>query len=138
MKTQTVYINLEKVIRQMSDEKEKITVRDFKKWLKGVEDMMGDEWAPSVDQWIKIREQIGLLEQEAPIQRQSEYVPPIPGRPPINTQPVAGSSLDIPAPSLRPPAPAVANPNKGAPMVQDGATTITPNLEAGEYNTPFQ
>lgn len=37
----------------MSDSK--LTIGEFKRWLEGVEEMQGNEWSPSPEQWKKIR-----------------------------------------------------------------------------------
>ena len=38
-----------------------IDIDTFKAWLSGVEDMQGDDWTPSAEQWKKIRSKINLL-----------------------------------------------------------------------------
>jgi hypothetical protein len=43
--------------------KTSLTVTDFRSWLEGVEDMQGDDWSPSLEQWKKIRSKIELLEE---------------------------------------------------------------------------
>lgn len=40
-----------------------LSVSEFRSWLEGVEDMQGDDWSPSLEQWKKIRSKIELLEE---------------------------------------------------------------------------
>ena len=44
----------------MSDEKDPslITVKEFKMWLQGVEEMQMDDWSPDQRLWAKIRAKI--------------------------------------------------------------------------------
>jgi hypothetical protein len=43
---------------QVIHELKTITVQEFKAWLSGVEDMQGEDWHPSAEQWAKIRSKI--------------------------------------------------------------------------------
>jgi hypothetical protein len=40
-----------------------LSVSEFRSWLEGVEDMQGDGWSPSLEQWKKIRNKIEMLEE---------------------------------------------------------------------------
>lgn len=40
-----------------------ISVNEFRSWISGVEDMQGDDWFPTQEQWIKIRNKITLLQE---------------------------------------------------------------------------
>jgi hypothetical protein len=59
-----------------------ITVAEFKQWLCGVEEMQSDDWHPSAEQWIKIRnkiEQLQLAQNQQPNQQPAQnqqYWPP--------------------------------------------------------------
>lgn len=95
-----------------------IDIDTFKAWLSGVEDMQGDDWTPSAEQWKKIRSKINqltALEYEDPkfIPQQPIYRSPgqiggpIIQQPWINPNPVQGpiaytqgSSLEAPRPNL--------------------------------------
>jgi hypothetical protein len=55
----------------MSEEK-KITVKEFKMWLEGVEEMQTEDWIPDARQWARIREKIACIsEGETPVQQPS-------------------------------------------------------------------
>jgi hypothetical protein len=45
------------------NEVETISLKDFKSWLQGVEDMQETGWTPSPIQWQKIRDKINLIEE---------------------------------------------------------------------------
>lgn len=94
---------------------ETIDIDTFKAWLSGVEDMQGDDWTPSAEQWKKIRSKINLLTvteyedpkpyPQQPIYRQPQFpgqiggpTMPIPVQGPIAYQ--QGSALDAPRPQL--------------------------------------
>lgn len=75
---------------------ESIDIDTFKAWLSGVEDMQGDDWTPTPEQWKKIRAKINLLvipEYEDPkpafppnyaTPRYPGYVPPVTSIPVMN------------------------------------------------------
>lgn len=94
-----------------------IDIDTFKAWLSGVEDMQGDDWTPSAEQWKKIRSKINLLTApeyedpkiypQQPIYRQPQTPswgggPSMPITLPVQG-PIAypqGSSLEAPRPNL--------------------------------------
>lgn len=96
-----------------------IDIDTFKAWLSGVEDMQGDDWTPSAEQWKKIRSKINLLTvteyedpkhfPQQPIYRQPQFPGQV-GGPMMPIQPMnpvqgpiaytQGSSLDAPRPQL--------------------------------------
>jgi hypothetical protein len=51
-----------KKIKDNTEETRRITLRDFKSWLSGVEDMQEDGWTPTADQWERIRSKINLID----------------------------------------------------------------------------
>ena len=76
----------------MSDEK-KITVKEFRMWLEGVEEMQEADWTPTPSQWSRIREKINTITDEAP---QQTY-----------TQPTFRAGPSMAAPTMNPNMPAV-------------------------------
>ena len=40
-----------------------LTIKEFKMWLRGVEEMQPDGWSPSQQQWARIREKIDSIEE---------------------------------------------------------------------------
>jgi hypothetical protein len=51
----------------MADNK-MISIREFKMWLQGVEEMQDANWIPNATQWAKIREKINTIADVAPEQ----------------------------------------------------------------------
>jgi hypothetical protein len=134
-----------------------LTLNQFKSWLEGVEEMQGDDWTPSPEQWKKIRLKISLVLDEADdlesIVRRVLAISgnlqsiPINNSPPVSRQfdaapgpvavPVGGSGLD---------ADPLGVPNAaGAPRFQttmEGQAPIptkTPNIDTshGGYTSTF-
>jgi hypothetical protein len=120
-----------------------ISLAEFKAWLQGVEDMQPDNWAPSKEQWNRIREKIDLIiEGDYPIGRANAPRPaaqapaiPLPARLPAAQPfvPVDQSSL-APVVNL-PEKPGVPNP---ANLLQ-GNKLLTPNIDtsSGNYDSMF-
>ena len=61
----------------------KITVKEFRMWLQGVEEMQDPAWVPNPTQWARIREKINTITEEqeavhaAPVQQyQQPVIPP--------------------------------------------------------------
>lgn len=44
-----------------------ITIREFKMWLAGVEEIQPDGWSPDAMQWAKIRERIQMIDDTIPV-----------------------------------------------------------------------
>ena len=42
----------------------KITIKEFRMWLQGVEEMQDPAWVPNPTQWQRIREKINTIEDE--------------------------------------------------------------------------
>lgn len=79
-----------------NNEKKEISFAEFKSWLQGVEDMQPADWAPSREQWLKIREKLMSVKENniqapawnAPTHRGApaqEFIPP--HEEPIRTPP---------------------------------------------------
>ena len=43
-----------------------ITIKEFRMWLQGVEEMQDAAWVPSPTQWQRIREKIDTIRDEVP------------------------------------------------------------------------
>jgi hypothetical protein len=60
----------------MADKKDKkLTVKEFRYWLEGVEEMQEDDWSPDVKQWKRIREKIAMLDDVTTTNTFAEVVP---------------------------------------------------------------
>ncbi len=129
---------------QMSNKQ--MTLRDFKQWLAGVEEMQGEEWVPSKEQWMKIREKIDSISEmntgHNVIQRDHYPVAPAPHQPvQYPSAPPAGSNLDGAQPMQRPfipPQPARLPPAMVTSADGTGKA-VTPNIDTsdGSYNSLF-
>lgn len=125
----------------MSDSQ--MSLRDFKQWLAGVEEMQGAEWVPSMEQWKKIREKIDSI-TEVEVKHtipQVSYPAPAPPMPytPAPQYPQS-SGLDIPqGPIHRPMMPAVQLPTTMVMSTDGTGKAVTPNIDTsnGQYNSAF-
>lgn len=126
---------------------ETIDIDTFKAWLSGVEDMQGDDWTPSAEQWKKIRAKINLLsvpEYEDQRPQQPVYRQPVPGNPGF-VPPTGGSSIPPYQPaqiiSARPQVgPQGALPGFSAPNAgQNSHNSLLPTetLSDGPYESSF-
>lgn len=101
---------------------QKITLRDFKSWLSGVEEMQEDDWSPSTEQWRRIRQKIDLISEDLRVNTKAEY---------LNGPQVVRSTLET-APARPAPLPA------SVPMATaDGQAIKTPNIGGTGYRSPF-
>lgn len=144
----------------MTEEKEKLSMLAFRSWLEGVEEMQGDDWTPSPEQWKKIRAKIDLLDsndtairnavrsalneinRSAPMAMpQTPYYPApattYPGPPPvIPHSSILDDNVGGKFATTMPPMPASRSPEG---VVTLGNPSIkTPNIDTTHgYNTPF-
>lgn len=44
-----------------------ITIKEFKMWLEGVEEMQPEGWTPDARQWKRIREKLETIEEAVPV-----------------------------------------------------------------------
>lgn len=111
-----------------------MTVKEFRVWLEGVEEMQAEDWSPDRTQWLKIRERIDSISDEVkatpatPVYRNSQQAPIVPQSPPVMSAP----------PGL-PPA-QVDNSQVSKLLGQGGGEAIrTPDIDTstGPYESPF-
>lgn len=118
----------------MSEDK-KITVKEFKMWLEGVEEMQPEGWLPDARQWSRIREKINSIEetvaqQQAP--QQSFALPPVP------QQPIQRQTPAIQAgPSMMPP-PAAAHTARPGNLAGPFANPDSPQMPVRTPNIDTQ
>lgn len=121
----------------------KMSVREFKAWLSGVEEMQPEGWFPDVEQWKKIRDKISTLDEtnveDIPRKGMPAQAPVrdvVGSRPPQVSQfphrPNVGEGLNPPiiSPVHMPAIP------PGPSALSDGKT---PNLDTSKepYKSPF-
>jgi hypothetical protein len=134
-----------------------LSVKEFKMWLQGVEEMQSEDWVPDARQWQRIRSKIDMINDAQPspsvtnttsennslpagsnlVFRQYDGSPP--GGVSGNGVPVpTPSSLNVPPTSQ--PVRRIANTASGMPVsLATGDATVanpvkTPNLDRGNYN----
>lgn len=103
----------------MASDTKKLSVKEFKMWLQGVEEMQEENWTPDARQWSRIREKIDQI-ADAPAANEN-YVA-------YRAVP-AGGNAAFP-PTVFPPldgTPPV-SPGAGAPVPQPSALNSTPTL----------
>lgn len=59
----------------MADSTQKITIKEFRMWLQGVEEMQDSAWTPNPTQWQRIREKIDTINDEVEPSRSIERDP---------------------------------------------------------------
>lgn len=102
-----------------------ISVKEFKMWLQGVEEMQTEDWIPDARQWVKIREKIDqiadmqttqtaipdnqtrvarpLYNNDSPVEIPPQFTIPIPQMPPtgLSGVPLATSeSMKVTTPNI--------------------------------------
>lgn len=139
---------------------QKMTVSEFKSWLRGICDILGEDWVPNAQQWKRIREKIDCLQEcssvvytQKPMQTQTVTV--VNDQPqgqqlhqaqaaPTPVRPAGPSSLNSP-PS--PPQSRVVSSPGGVPVLVGPMATNntlnnpvkTPSIDTtnGRYDSPF-
>lgn len=120
----------------MSDE-QKISMKDFRMWLQGVEEMQPEDWVPDARQWARIREKIDSVDDGpvsvSPTSKPQSY-PAYANHQP--TPPAVPSG-----PSMMPPAPrASASPQTlNGPFANGSIPVRTPDVDTsgGKYESSF-
>ena len=69
----------------MTDNTQKITIKEFRMWLQGVEEMQDTAWVPNPTQWQRIREKINSIGEEVAVQASVQLMPPQQIAPPVST-----------------------------------------------------
>lgn len=81
--------------------KQKQTLREFRAWLEGVEELQPDNWAPNREQWARIRARIdGIKEEVAQAAEPTRESKPVPAQNPVYQQP---PTTILPPASMIPP-----------------------------------
>ncbi len=139
----------------MSTEQKPITVSEFKSWLQGIRDMLGQDWVPTAEQWKRICEKIDMLKDtpQQAVQPAVTYSRPITmemSQPPISTpnalpaRPAGPSSLA--APPMMPQLPQMVSSPGGMPVLKGPFTADnpaspvkTPTIDTsnGKYDSSF-
>jgi hypothetical protein len=112
-----------------------LSLRDFRSWLSGVEEMQDDGWSPSAEQWRRIRVKIDMIKDEPSVgvtnTSPAAKVPVYP----TSTTPVAAppSTFErVPVPAAPPQIPS------NVPMASvDGQIIKTPSSDTVGYKTSF-
>lgn len=136
----------------MSTPEKTITIGEFKSWLQGIKDMLGDDWTPNAEQWKRICEKIDHLKDEPVVSQPLVVNPPPRMQPPVPMMPAvpAGPSSLSPGHSIPHPPQMVQSPGgmsvlKG-PMATGsvgsnvGIPVKTPSIDTsgGKYDSAFE
>jgi hypothetical protein len=80
--------------------KQKQTLKEFRAWLQGVEELQSEDWSPNCDQWKLIRDKIdGIIEEKQIIEKVVQAAPAgAPGFRPPMPPPAAPSLIPPPLP----------------------------------------
>lgn len=118
--------------------KTKISLKEFRAWLDGVEDLQPDDWAPTKDQWAKIRQQIDRIDDKMDIENPEGSLvrPPQPSMVNIPLQTQFPSAFTIPHPMDN--AVIIDNPNLRIPGTSgyQGAGAATAGIPVDLNNPP--
>ena len=129
-------------------EQQKITLTQFKTWIKGFEELSDSEkdWCPTLSQWKKIREKIELIDEQS-IQQNNPRVVASTTQPHVETMtpPPSSGLLQPPSGLSRAPRmvsniPVSTSPLNQPPSAAPGGLNIKGTdtvVQDGPYNTPF-
>jgi len=126
----------------------KQSLKEFRAWLQGVEELQSDEWCPNFDQWKLIRDKIdGIIEEKVVVEKTAVPAP----APAYNNAPPV---YNVPAPALppgfQPPPPVggfVPTDVEMTPAARqlldpaaNGGKAVTPNIDTsdGNVSSPFE
>lgn len=134
--------------------KKKVTLKEFRAWLEGVEELQPKEWSPTAEQWKLIRAKIDSIVEEtskvvqhAPVKEEVRNSPPVAGqRPPApppgesNLPPGVPAFPEVPSNIPAEAANITVSPEAARLMnpASDGKTK-TPEIDTsdGNFNSPF-
>ena len=120
----------------MSDEK-KISMKEFRMWLQGVEEMQADDWVPDARQWQRIREKIDSVDDGQPVVQTPAVSAPVQQQP---AQTFAPPLPAVPAgPSMMPPPSRMAQGPASGPFAKGNTPVRTPDIDSssGKYESSF-
>ena len=136
--------NVKKRATQKKAEPTTISLRDFRQWLCGVEDMQESDWVPDLKQWSIIRQKLDSIYVESPSTEAS--LQPSHSHRTHTALPVSSLDVDLkPNPRgdypISTPVPISRSPNN--PMMSsldDGTPTKTLDIDTtgGTYDSAFQ
>jgi len=114
--------------------RQKQTLKEFRAWLQGVEELQPEGWSPDSDQWVLIRDKIdGVVEEKtvppvvAPQQSvQTQHMPVTPQLPMISAPPPVGG---VPHAEV-----AMSEAAKRMLGGGEGVTTKTPDIDTSDGN----
>lgn len=102
-----------------------ITVKEFKMWLEGVEEMQEEGWTPLPAQWARIRAKIASLSDADPAPTYTIPTGPIPRAPAPQFQ-TAGTAPGVRIETSSGPVPPVVNTSGATGLIPSGPTPRGP------------
>jgi len=122
----------------------KQSLKEFRAWLQGVEELQSDEWSPNFDQWKLIRDKIdGIIEEKIVIEKvqTTQPMPPVYNTPTPAPAPPQGFQ---PPPPVGGFIPTNVEMTPAARQLLDpaanGGKAVTPNIDTsdGNVSSPFE
>jgi hypothetical protein len=116
------------------------TLREFRAWLSGVEEMQSDDWSPDLTQWRRIRERIENISEPKNSFKSGGTGPSDEDFHPVAPMPVRASgpsAFAAPAVLMAPPAPLPTFMNTSG---VEGARVKTPNVDSssGQFTSSLE
>ncbi len=114
--------------------KQKQTLKEFKAWLQGVEELQPEGWGPNAEQWTLIRNKIdGITEEKKVVEKVVSTAQPTAAR---NYQQNQNTHMLAPAPPVGgiPPAPVDMTPAARQMLNPAGEAAKTPNIDTSDGN----
>lgn len=130
---------------------EPMTLNEFKAWLGGLEEALGEEWVPNKDQWCRIKGKLETLIETPIIQYSNNavqsppvrqpitgYGSPIPAQIPMVATQATVNSAPLPTSNLGKP-PKTTTGKKPPMLKKDGETIQTGDIDTsnGSYESAF-
>lgn len=107
----------------------KMSLKEFRAWLQGVEELQPDDWCPDKEQWKKIRQKIDNIVEEEPQQVVTQAPAPQPQPMQPNGQP-GGEMPPMPPPAESAPVAATGPPLPAGSGLEEAAA-FAPNKQPG-------
>jgi len=111
--------------------RQKQTLKEFKAWLQGVEELQADNWSPNREQWQLIRAKIdGIVEEKQIVEKVVQTTQ--------HVQPMVSSNVPVQGvpPMIPPPPPTGGIPVAEIEMTPAAKALLNPAVNGGKVKTP--
>lgn len=111
--------------------RQKQTLKEFRAWLQGVEELQADNWAPNREQWQLIRAKIdGIVEEKQIVEKIVQPATPVQPAMPAAVPPQGMTSM------ITPPPPTGGFPPADVEMTPAARAMLDPSINGGKVKTP--